>query len=97
MLQEFALGGGYAVLHESGLSPKAYADRMRSDGQWGGAIEMALCAVMKRVHIHVYEKHTRGFLRISSFTGGDRCQKVVSVIYGGRVHYDALRIHGDAG
>ena len=85
------------VLWESGLSPKAYADRMRSDGQWGGAIEMALCAVMKRVHIHVYEKHTRGFLRISSFTGGDRCQKVVSVIYGGRVHYDALRIHGDAG
>ncbi|KAH8074703.1 hypothetical protein JL721_2273 [Aureococcus anophagefferens] len=69
------------VLWESGLSPKAYADRMRSDGQWGGAIEMALCAVMKRVHIHVYEKHTRGFLRISSFTGGDRCQKVVSVIY----------------
>ncbi|KAH8057800.1 hypothetical protein JL722_6339 [Aureococcus anophagefferens] len=85
------------VLWESGLSPKAYADRMRSDGQWGGAIEMALCAVMKRVHIHVYEKHTRGFLRISSFTGGDRCQKVVSVIYGGRVHYGALRIHGDAG
>ena len=40
-----------------------------------------------------------GQWRYSKFdlTGGDRCQKVVSVIYGGRVHYDALRIHGDAG
>ena len=29
--------------------------------------------------------------------GGDRCKSTVSVLYGGRVHYDALRIHGGAG
>ena len=53
---------------------------------------MALCAVMKRVHIHVYEQHARGFQRISAFAGGAAAARTVNVIYGGRVHYDALQI-----
>ena len=42
---------------------------------------------MKRCTIHVYEKSAGGYKRISNF--GD-ASKVVSVIYSGRCHYDAL-------
>lgn len=77
------------VLWDSGASTSAYARRM-SGGGWGGAIEMAACALLKRCCVHVYERagHSR-FKRISQF--GESGQ-TVNVLYGGRVHYDALVI-----
>mmetsp|Transcript_43634 Transcript_43634/g.98160 ORF Transcript_43634/g.98160 Transcript_43634/m.98160 type:complete len:151 (-) Transcript_43634:276-728(-) len=75
------------VLWDSGLTPKAYADRMRTGSHWGGAIEMAVVALIKGVPVGVYEGRGGRFERISYFEGAG---KEVSVVYGGRVHYDAL-------
>ncbi|KAJ1452524.1 hypothetical protein M885DRAFT_526892 [Pelagophyceae sp. CCMP2097] len=79
------------VLWESGLSVPAYAQRMRSEGVWGGAIEMAVCANVRRVQVHVYEVEGTAYTRISHFVPPNaEGAKVVNVLYGGRVHYDAL-------
>jgi len=83
------------VLWDSGLDVKAYAKTMRTGSRWGGAVELAVCAQLKAVAIHIYEKGARGFARISAF-GEDTCSKpklqVVNLHYGGRVHYDALEV-----
>ena len=78
---------------ESSMSTSAYARRM-SRGGWGGAIEMAACSHLKNVNVHVYERTSRrqgsgSFKRISCFdVPGSR--RTVHILYGGRVHYDAL-------
>jgi len=74
------------VKWDSGQSVQTYASRM-STGGWGGAIEMAACALCKGCCVHVYERCGSQFKRISSF--GER-GATVNVLYGGRVHYDAL-------
>ena len=65
----------------------------------GGAIEMAVCAKLRNVHVHVYEGSGARFKRISRFEsdnapggGGGKPRRTVNVVYGGRVHYDALVI-----
>ena len=86
------------VRWDSGCSLAEYAQRMRSGGSWGGAIEMAACARAKGVNIHVYERQLgglAGFKRIASFTPADGPQRPgtvreVHVLYAGGVHYDAL-------
>jgi hypothetical protein len=60
-------------------------------GGWGGGIEMAACSVLKGVNIHVYEAKKLGnsYKRISCFdVAGAR--RTLHVLYGGRMHYDAL-------
>ena len=80
------------VLWDSNTSVARYADRMRTGSQWGGAIEMAVCARVRGVHVHVYEQGAGGFRRISCFDGGGGARRTVSVIYGGRCHYDGLDV-----
>merc|ERR1712072_1500630 len=77
------------VLWDSGLDTKTYAKSMRSGSRWGGAVEMAVCAKIKQMRVDVYERSRSGFLRISSFEGGS---SAVNILYGGRVHYDALQV-----
>lgn len=81
------------VLWDTGMDTSSYSRAMRSGSRWGGAVELAVCAKVKRMHVHVYEKSRAGFVRISSFEG-DRGPNagVINVLYGGRVHYDALEI-----
>ena len=64
---------------------------MRSGARWGGAIEIAICAQIKRVAVHIYEQGGGGFARISTF-GSDESGQIVNIHYGGRVHYDALQL-----
>ncbi|KAK3242006.1 hypothetical protein CYMTET_48284 [Cymbomonas tetramitiformis] len=79
------------VLWDSGLDVRAYAARMGTGNHWGGAIEIAVCGLVKGVSVHVYEKAQAGtFTRISSFDHGGKSQRNINVVYGGRVHYDAL-------
>jgi len=77
------------VQYESNSSVSSYASSM-SGGSWGGAIEMAALTRMKGVSVHVYEKCSEGYKRISSFDGPRESCKVVNVLYQGRMHYDAL-------
>jgi len=80
---------------DCGLSPEDYAKRMRGDGRWGGAIEIAIFCHIKLVSVHVYESYSQGsFKRISVFSAASASStgKIVNVLYGGRVHYDALEI-----
>lgn len=66
-----------------------YARKMAKPGsQWGGAPEIASCAHMVKVNIHVYERRPAGFeLTVPFDVGGAR---TVTVLYVGGVHYDAL-------
>lgn len=80
------------VLWDSASSVPAYCHKI-TGGAWGGGIEMAVIAHMKRVAVHVYESRGTGFKRISRFlapAGGD--SKVIRVLYCGGVHYDALAL-----
>jgi hypothetical protein len=54
------------VQWDSGESPGAYARRLARAG-WGGGIELAACARLKRVNVHVYERRGSAFKRISCF------------------------------
>jgi hypothetical protein len=93
------------VRWDSDCSCSDYAARQREGGRWGGAIEMAACARLKGVDIHVYERQLgglAGFRRIASFscpradpageaaTTGQPGVREVHVLYAGGVHYDAL-------
>lgn len=80
------------VLWDAGMDTVAYGRAMRTGSRWGGAVELAVCAQLKKVNVHVYERDKcgKGFVRISSFGGA--ASSTVSLLYGGRVHYDALQV-----
>lgn len=77
------------VSWDSSLLVKDYAKRMAVSG-WGGGLEMAACSLLKRVNVHVYERGSGGFKRISCFDCPEAAKKTVHVLYQGGVHYDAL-------
>ena len=73
---------------DSGGSVGSYTRRM-SGGAWGGGIEMASVSMMKNVNVHVYERSSTGFVRISAFDhpSNPESKKTVRVLYCGGVHY----------
>jgi len=81
------------VKWDSNTSVNDYARRIAVSG-WGGGIEMACCALLKNVNVHVYENTGRGygaeFKRISCFDNPN-ASRTVHVLYQGGVHYDALQ------
>jgi len=79
------------VKWDSGSSCAEYARRM-SRGSWGGGIEMAVCSHLYDVNIHVYERSSLGYKRISAFDNPTSAasKNIVRVLYQGGVHYDAL-------
>jgi hypothetical protein len=80
------------VRWDSNASVKDYARRIAVSG-WGGGIEMACCALMKNINVHVYETVRSSFgsefKRISCFDVPS-ATKTIHVLYQGGVHYDAL-------
>ena len=82
------------MLWECGLAPAQYARRMRGAGQWGGAIELAIFSHVHEVAVCVYEPEPGGgHRRISVFgrlPSPTAQTKALHLLYGGRVHYDAL-------
>lgn len=65
-----------------------YARKMAKGAEWGGAPEIAACAHMSGINIHVYQRQGAGFeLTVPFDVGGSR---TVTVLYVGGVHYDAL-------
>lgn len=77
------------VQWDSNLKVSDYARRMAVSG-WGGGLEMAICSLLKKVNVHVYERTREGFKRISCFDAPEVSNKTVHVLYQGGVHYDAL-------
>ena len=82
---------------ESGSGVAAYCARMRGQGEWGGAIELAVVSRLFGVSVHVFEREGGaggGFRLISMFdaaaSGGMKAAEPVRVLYSGRCHYDAL-------
>jgi len=78
------------VLWECGLAPSQYARRMRGAGQWGGAIELAIFSHAHKAAVCVYEPDPAGGHRRISVFGSLSSPKALHLLYGGRVHYDAL-------
>merc|ERR1711937_735992 len=71
----------------AGVPIKQYTKKMSKSGNWGGAPELAACAHMKNVNIHVYERRGNNFeLTVPFDVGGGR---TITVLYVGGVHYDA--------
>jgi hypothetical protein len=80
------------VLWDTQSTVATYAARMRAGNDWGGAIEIAVFARIKRCEVHVYERTGGGFGRISRFLPQSQAagDSAVSILYGGRCHYDLL-------
>lgn len=78
------------INYDTGGNVQSYARDM-SGSSWGGGIEMAAFSQMKGVNVHVYEKCSGGFRRISAFESPG-ARKTVSVLYQGRAHYEALAL-----
>lgn len=76
------------IHYDSGGTVQSYAQRM-AGSTWGGGIEMAALTKMKTVNVHVYEKCDEGYRRISSFNN-PKATKTISVLYKGRMHYEAI-------
>lgn len=69
----------------AGTAVGPYAKRMAKSGTWGGDLEIAVFAQMKKVNVHVYNA---GFkLTVPFDVAGS--SRTVNVCYSG-VHYDAL-------
>lgn len=53
---------------------------------------MACCSQLKSCNVHVYERSTQGFKRISAFDHADNPQSkpVVRVLYCGGIHYGKI-------
>eukprot|EP00438_Fugacium_kawagutii_P001326 Skav226310 [mRNA] locus=scaffold3301:540555:563104:- [translate_table: standard] len=81
------------VLWDSGEDPASYARSMRAGSRWGGAMEIALCAKLRHAFIEIFERRSsdNSFVRIASF-GDSREANRVRLLYGGRIHYDALEV-----
>lgn len=77
------------IRYDSDDSVQSYAQRMADGTPWGGGIEMAALTRMRNVNVHVYEKCRDGYRRISAFDCPN-AQKTVTVLYQGRMHYDAI-------
>lgn len=73
----------------AGSSLQQYAKNMAKSAQWGGAPEIAACAHMRKVNLHVYERRgDRIELSVPFDVAGST--RTVAVLYVGGVHYDAL-------
>jgi len=73
----------------AGSEVNTYARKMAKGAQWGGAPEIACCAHLKKVNIHVYEERKKGAYELT--VPFDVCgSRTISVLYVGGVHYDAL-------
>ena len=79
------------ITWDSGLSVKDYASKMRTGSHWGGAIEMAVLSMVDQVNVHVFERRGTKFVRISAFDCDASATTTINVVYGGGVHYDALK------
>mmetsp|Transcript_15186 Transcript_15186/g.18239 ORF Transcript_15186/g.18239 Transcript_15186/m.18239 type:complete len:390 (+) Transcript_15186:96-1265(+) len=77
------------VHYDKGCSVSRYVDRMSRNGCWGGGIEIAACAHMAGVNVHVWERGWGYHKRISCFDVKN-ATKTINVVYQGRMHYDAL-------
>ena len=84
------------VRRDSGLSVEEYAARL-AGGAWGGGIELAVYAATEKVEVRVFtptEVHEK--VRLVAAFGGQVDAAVVSVLYGGGAHYDAVKVVGVA-
>ena len=71
------------------MSVVDYATKMKTGSHWGGAIEIAVLGLTDNVQVRVFERQGSEFVEISRFDAGES-NRVVNVVYSGRVHYDAL-------
>lgn len=78
------------VSWESQMSVGSYAQRMASGSCWGGGIEMACFARLKRANVHVYEPYSRWAVKRIACFNAPAATKTVHILYRGGVHYDAL-------
>eukprot|EP00928_Gymnodinium_smaydae_P024667 TRINITY_DN19895_c0_g1_i1.p1 TRINITY_DN19895_c0_g1~~TRINITY_DN19895_c0_g1_i1.p1 ORF type:complete len:539 (+),score=51.43 TRINITY_DN19895_c0_g1_i1:94-1710(+) len=77
---------------DANTSVTNYAQRMAAGRAWGGGIEIAACALLKKTNIHVYENRNGEFKRISCFNSPHPTNRLVHILYQGGVHYDALAL-----
>mmetsp|Transcript_49325 Transcript_49325/g.104917 ORF Transcript_49325/g.104917 Transcript_49325/m.104917 type:complete len:735 (-) Transcript_49325:268-2472(-) len=74
----------------AGSEVHTYAKKMAKGAQWGGAPEIACCAHLKKVNIHVYEQRRKAEYELTVPFDIPGSTKTVNVLYVGGVHYDAL-------
>jgi hypothetical protein len=81
------------VKYDSGASASDYASKMMYGSRWGGGIEIAACAQLYKVDIHVYQRTSKGYTRISTFPQTNP-RKTLNLLYEGNCHYNYIEISG---
>lgn len=81
----------------AGTTPLAYTKELEKESTWGGALEMAVAAQIRNVHIDVYERCEDKYKRITRFSNPS-ATRAVNVVYRTKPcrHYDALCLREDA-
>ena len=87
--------------HLEDTSVSSYCRRLAQDGCRGGAIEMAVCAQLKQVNVHVYQHRRRGgYKRKVCFDCPRATSRSIHVLYQpdeDKGHFDALEDDDDDG
>lgn len=78
------------VKWESGQSCAEYSATMRRGGEWGGALEIAVCSRLKGVCVNVFLEGNRGYEQIGEFNEcHGRSNRIICILYSPG-HYDAF-------
>jgi len=80
-----------AIKSEKNMEIEPYVREMRRPGRWGGTIEIAVCAHLKKVRIDVYVPAAARFKLIAGF-GSVTASYTISVVYKNQAHYDGLEV-----
>eukprot|EP00931_Biecheleriopsis_adriatica_P065155 TRINITY_DN39788_c0_g1_i1.p1 TRINITY_DN39788_c0_g1~~TRINITY_DN39788_c0_g1_i1.p1 ORF type:complete len:318 (-),score=50.74 TRINITY_DN39788_c0_g1_i1:165-1118(-) len=84
---------GEWVAMSAGKSTQAHARALYRGEVWGGGLELAVAAKIRRVNIHVYKQCPGGFRCITAFNEATAA-RTINVVYRTDPcrHYDALRL-----
>ena len=78
------------VMGDSGLTPQEYACKHRDRQAWGGGIEMAVCAHIKKRKIRVSERCKEGYRELTIFGEGED-STTIELVYISNKWYDCLK------
>lgn len=80
------------IKFESDMGVNDYVEKMRKDGEWGGAIEIMVITKIFNVNVFVVEekKDGKGYKMISSFISNNKNRNIF-LLYSGS-HYNYLEV-----
>ena len=85
------------------MSVDAYAQWLSKGSSWGGALEIAVCSILKDVNIHVWQRvQGGGYRRMPGVPSASSTDRTIHICFKGGIHngkqyghYDALNVRAE--